>query len=454
MRVMIYGSSAIAESLVSYFSAEENDVIVIDDHADAIKKFNENYDVQAVVGKASYPDLLEDLNAESVNLFIAATPIDENNMIACQVAGSLFQIPTKIAYLNNIHYLDDKWSTLFNPMHVPIDHIIFPELAIAHSIAENFALPHATEIVPIDELDLQIVGLRCHDTSPVANVKLVDTADIFEHIPFRVLCIARGGEHFIPEKHESIKPGDEVFMLARMDDAHHLLVAFGYEQYEVRQTTIFGGGNVGKNLAEILSKKYPQLRINLIEKSQKRAAEIASTFENITVFHGSALDHSLLREAAVPEADVVVSVMNDDENNVFAGLLSKKMGARFVSTLVSNPLYPAILPSLGVDAVVTPQIITISDILRFIPRNNLHFLHVLRNHFGTVCKINLGSNNCFIGKYLRTLNIPHRAILGGIVRDNKFIIPDYTDVAQVDDVLIFLAKRDEIKAIINIFKDH
>jgi len=207
-------------------------------------------------------------------------------------------------------------------------------------------------------------------------------------------------------------------------------------------------------LAKILTEKFSNVHVNLIEHSQKRAAFVAGALPNVTVFHGSALDHNMLKEAAVPEADTVISVMDDDENNVLAGLLSKNLGANFINVLVSNPLYPTILPALGIDAVINPKTITISDVLQYIPTFNVKFIHTFRDHFGSVCKVRLGPNNKFVGKYLRSLTVPDKSILGGVIREGQFMIPDYPDVAQVGDIIIFLVVRSEVQEMKKIFKDH
>ncbi len=452
MKIIIYGAGEIGYSIASYLAAEQNDVSVIDESPERIAYVRETLDVQGLEGRGSFPDVLEKADAARADLLIAVTPVDEFNIMACQVAYSVFNVPTKVAHIRSNHYLDPAWSHIYNPNHIPVDFIISPEREVAQSLLDNFHVPGAMSVVPIHHPCLSVISLYCHEGCPLLKQPFADLGRRFPDLPFRVVCILREGEPIIPGPSDVLYAYDEIYVVLEKSLLSKFLSIFGRENDPLQNVVIIGAGRVGCALTEKIGQAYPTLNVKVIERDQKQALFAAKNLENVVVIQGDALDAQFLRESNVSSADRVICVTNNDETNVLSGLLSKNLKAKHVTALVNKETYPKFLPSLGIDSVINPSTITISHILQRIHQGNIQSLFVLQGGFGSIFEHTITDNSPLVGEKFRLFNVPHQCILGGVIRGKQFLIPKSQEFIQMGDHVILLGLRDSVSMIESLLK--
>jgi trk system potassium uptake protein TrkA len=433
MRVIVCGAGQVGTTIARHLAAERADVTVIDSDPDLARRADESYDVRGLVGHASHPEVLERAGARGADMLIAVTRSDEVNMVACQVAHSLFGVKRKIARLRHSGYLDPGRSALFGASEMPIDVVISPEVEVARGIARRLRTPGAFDMMGLAGGRVQLLGI--HATDPTAEVIGASLASLGGG--FRAVAVLRQGRAFLPGSEERILTGDDVYVLTEPAGVAPVMAAFGHRERVARRIVVIGGGNVGLNLARILLRESPHLSLKMIEANAARAAIVARELgASVLVLHGDALDSAVLEEANIAAADTVIAVTNDDETNIFSSMLAKRRGCQRAVTLVNKTSYEPILPSLGIDAAVSPSTITISSILRHIRRGAVSAVYTLREDFGEVMEVEALAGSPLVSAPLGALDIPRGFRIGAIVRGGEVILPDAeTRIAPADRVI-------------------
>ncbi|MFN7663016.1 MAG: Trk system potassium transporter TrkA [Alphaproteobacteria bacterium] len=440
MKVVICGANQIGYNIASYLAAEENDIIIIDESPEQIGYIRETLDVQAVVGLGSRPDLLEELAGDNTDILIAVMPSDEHNIIACQIGQSLLNIPVKIAHIRNQSYLNSRWLNK-NLSSFPIDYIISPERQVAQVILSNLKIPGVMEVLHLKNSESLVLFLHFDERSPMNNIPLRQIGEQFSGLPFRVLGIFRNDQFTIPQGQDYLQAGDDAYILVERDKLSRFLAVFGIKSEPLNKIVIAGGGNVGLYLAQGILSDMPDVSLKIIENNRERARFLAENLENVVVLHGNAIDLNVMKEAKVSQSDMLVSVTNDDAANILSSLLGKNLGVPRVTTLVSNMMYPKFLPSLGVDSILNPGFITISTILNHIRRGSIRTAHVLQGQVGEIFEANVPSDSKLIGEKFALLNVNEKSMVGGIVRDGTFYIPQSEEFIEEGDHLILLVNN-------------
>jgi trk system potassium uptake protein TrkA len=438
MRVIVCGAGQVGTTIARHLAAERADVTVIDTDPDLARRADESYDVRGMVGHASHPEVLERAGAEGADMLIAVTRSDEVNMVACQVAHSLFGVKRKIARLRHAGYLDPERRRLFGPGQMPIDVVISPEVEVARGIARRLRTPGAFDMVGLAGGRVQLLGI--HATDPTAEVIGASLASLSPEAGgprFRAVAILRQGRAFLPGPEERILTGDDVYVLTEPAGVAAVMAAFGHRERLARRVVMVGAGNVGLHLARILLREAPHISLKLIEADAARAAFVARELgAAVLVLHGDALDAATLEEANIAAADTVIAVTNDDETNIFASMLAKRGGCQRAVTLVNKASYEPILPSLGIDAIVSPANITISSILRHIRRGAVAAVYTLREDFGEVLEAEALPGSRLVSGPLGALELPSGFVIGAIVRQGEVILPrDETRIEPGDRII-------------------
>ena len=356
MKVIICGAGQVGYHIASYLASEQNDVTVIDQAPELIARVNETLDVQAFVGNASQPDVLENAGAADADMIIAVTFADEVNMVACQVAHSLFNVPTKIARIRQQSFLEPVWADLFSRDHMPIDVIISPEIEVAQAISRRLAVPGAFDMIPLAEDKVRVIGVRCMEDCPIVNTPLRQLTELFPDLHIVVVGIVHEENAFIPKSTDQMVPGDEVYFVADTEHVPRALAAFGYQEQEAHRMVIIGGGNIGLNLAKLIE-ATPDMTARIIERDQARARKIASLLPDTMVTWGDGLDAEILEEINIRSADTVVAVTDDDETNILGSLLAKRYGVERTIALANKTTYSSLVTTLGIDVLVNPRAI-------------------------------------------------------------------------------------------------
>lgn len=451
MKVIVCGAGQVGFNIAHYLASENNDVTVIDQRPELIRKITDTLDVQAVLGHASQPSVLEQAGAGDADMIIAVTHADEVNMVACQVAHSLFDVPTKIARVRSQSYLQPMWATLFSREHLPIDVIISPEIEVARAITRRLQVPGAIDVIPLAGDKVRLIGVRCDPNTPLINTPLRQLTVLFPDLNIVVIGIVRDGKPIVPSAEDQMLEGDEVYFVVDTQHVGRALSAFGREDQAARRIVIFGGGNIGLFLAQQIEAEHPEAAVKVIEADKERAEYVAKSLSRTVVLNGDVRDPDILAEAGVAAAETVVSVTNDDETNILSALLAKRTGARRCMTLVNKTTYKALVGPLGIDVVISPRAITVSNILQHVRRGRIHGVHSLHEGFGELIEADALETSSLVGKPLREVKLPNGVLLGAVVRDGTVISPRGNTVVQPGDRVVLFATAEAVKKVEKMF---
>jgi trk system potassium uptake protein TrkA len=451
MKVIVCGAGQVGYHIARTLAAENNDVTIIDNNEDLVEKVARTIEVQGVVGHASHPDVLERAGAMGAELMIAVTFADEVNMVACQVAHTLFDVPTKIARVRSQTYLNPAWANLFSREGLPIDIIISPEIEVARAIHRRLQMPGAFDMIPLADDKVRLIGVRCEADCPIVNTPLRQLTGLFPDLNIVVVGIARGASAFAPTGDDVMLVGDEVYFVADAKHVNRALALFGHNEAAHRRVVILGGGNIGLFLAEEIERAQGGVSAKIIEFNQKRAEFVAERLANTVVLHGDALDPEMLEEANIDTAEAVLAVTNDDETNILASLLAKRAGCQRAVTLVNKSSYSPLVGSLGIDVVVSPRAITVSTILQHVRRGRIRSVHSLREGFGEIIEAEALETSSLVNKPIRDAALPEGVIIGALVRGDTVEIPRADTVPRVGDRVILFSTYAAIKSVEKMF---
>ncbi len=451
MKVIICGAGQVGFNIARHLAGENNDVTVIDQSPELTRKISDQLNVRAIVGHASRPDVLEMAGAGSADMIVAVTFADEVNMVACQVAHSLFNVPTKIARIRAQGYLLPIWSDLFSREHLPIDVIISPEIEIAQAISRRLQVPGAIDMIAFADDRIRVIAVRIDEGCPISETPLRQLTELFPDLQIRVMGIIRNDKVVVPGADDQMEIGDEVYFAVETAHLTRAMAAFGHEEKEARRVIIIGGGNVGLFLAQALEEDHPNVTAKLIEIDEKRAHYVAEQLTRTVVLNGDALERELLEEANVQATETVIAVANDDEVNILSSLLAKRYGCPRAVTLINNASYAPLITSLGIDVVVNPRAITVSRILEHVRRGRIRSVHSLPDGLAEVIEAEALETSPLVGVPLRDIDLPAGMLVGAIARGEEVIIPRGDTVIQAHDRIVMFTDADTVKKVEKMF---
>ncbi len=451
MKVIVCGAGQVGSSIAQQLASENNEVIVVDRSPEIIQRVAEALDVQAMVGHAAQPDVLEAAGAKGADMIIAVTQKDEVNMVACQVAHSLFEVPMRIARVRAQSYLQPLWSNLFSREHMPIDVIISPEIEVARAVARRLHVPGASDMIPFADDRVRVIAVLIDEDCPLIDTPLRQLTELFPDLSIRILGIIRDDDIIVPRGDDEMHAGDEAYFAVDSNHVERAMAAFGHEEKEARRIVIIGGGNIGLFLAKLLVEESGSFAIKIIEINKARAEYVADQLDKVVVLHGDSLDSEILNEANVRQSEAVVAVTNDDQVNILSSLLAKRRGARRAMTLVNKVSYGPLMRSLGVDAVVNPRAITVSRILQHIRRGRIRDVHSLRDGKAEIIEAEALETSPLVGKPLRDAKLPAGLVVGALVRDAEVIIPRGDTVIKTHDKVVLFATKEMVKKVEKLF---
>lgn len=451
MKVIVCGAGQVGFNIASHLARENNDVTVVDLSPELTRKISGALDVQSVQGHASHPDVLERAGAASADMLIAVTQADEVNMVACQVAHALFNIPTKVARIRSQTYLQPEWNDLFSRENLPIDVIISPELEVARAVLRRLEMPGTFDMFPFAKGKVRIVGVRLTADCPVVDTPLRQLTELFPDLNIVIVGIVRGGVMFVPHGDDQMLIGDDIYFCSDVAHVSRAMDIFGHRETEARRVLIVGGGNVGLFLALSLESSHPNVSIRIIEYDRARAELISERLERAVVINGDAMDIQILREANVFETETIVAVSNDDQVNILASLMAKREGANRAITLLNNPSYGPLIRSLGIDVTVDPKESTVSSILQLMRRGRIKSLHNFANGSAEVIEGVAMETSPLVGAPLRDIDLPEGIVVGTVIRAGKVITPRGATEIQAHDTVIIFALANMVKKVEALF---
>ena len=452
MNIIICGAGKVGFSISKQLSAQGHSVTVIDQSSEDIKKINDTQDVKGIVGRATLPTVLENAGAEKADMVIAVTRNDETNMIVCQLASSLFNVSKKIARIRTQDFLEGKWGKLYNKSNIPIDVIISPELEVAKSLYRRLEAPGALDNVPFGGGKVKMLEISIEKNCPIKGISLKDLTKKFPNFKANILGALRKEKFIYLKKNDEMIEGDNVYVVVSSNQLNDILKTFGHEEKAAKNILIIGGGNIGLNLAKMLETNFEDIRVRIIEKNKTRAEEIASELSSSIVINGDALDEEILKEANLVESETVLALTNDDENNMMACVLAEKTGQKKRTIAIVNKTnYNLLQDSLNIDDLVDPRMTTVSRIMEHVHRGTIGTVYSLLDGEYEFIEAKILEKSELLNKKIKDSNLPEDIRIGAIVRKDQVIIPRSNFIFEKDDLVVFLAKREQLKEVESIF---
>ena len=459
MNIIICGAGRVGFTIAKQLSEQGHSITVIDPSSEDIQKIDDALDVKAIVGKATYPTILEKANASETDMIIAVTRNDEINMVICQIAFSIFKIPKKIARIRSQDYLNPKFTRVYNKENLPIDVIISPEIEIAKSIQRKLEAPGALDSVPFADNKIRLLEILINDNCSLINIELNDLTKKYPNLNANVIGIIRDEKLLIPKKNDFIKKNDKIYVIINSAQMEETLEAFGHTEKVSKKILIVGGGNIGFNLAKNIEETFDAARVKIVEKDKERAEFLASELNNTIVINGNGLEEEVLVEANLEEAETVLALTNDDEDNLMVSVLvekfakdEKEINEKRTMALVNKSNYSLLQDSLKIDDLIDPRMNTVSSILKHVHKGTIETAYTIMNGEYEVIEAEIIETSELINKELKNSNLPEEIRIGAVLRDDQIIIPRSNFVFQKDDKVVFLAKKDSISVVENIFR--
>ncbi|CAM3702496.1 Trk system potassium transporter TrkA [Rheinheimera salexigens] len=452
MKIIILGAGEVGATLAENLVGEQNDITVVDSNADKLRALQDRYDLQVVHGHGSHPDVLKQAGAEDADMLVAVTNSDEVNIVACQVAYSIFNTPVKIARIRTTQYLKYR-DQLFNKDDMPVDHFIAPEALVTNYIRRLIDYPGALQVVEFAGGKVSLVAVKAYYGGLLVGHALSTLKEHMPNIDVRVATIYRNGNAIRPLGTTIIEADDEVFFIAATKHIRAVMSELQKLERNYRRIMIAGGGNIGFGLARALEDTHS---VKLIERNKERAEFLSSALDSTRVFVGDASDPELLEEENIEQIDVFIAVTNDDEANIMSAMLAKRMGAQKTMVLIKRSAYVDLLQGGEVDIAVSPQQATISALLTHIRRGDIVNVYSLRRGAAEAIEAIAhgdSSSSKVIGKAIGKLKLPPGTTIGAIVRGEEVLIAKNSTVIETNDhVILFMVDKKHISEVEKLFQ--
>ncbi|MCD8523826.1 MAG: Trk system potassium transporter TrkA [Saccharospirillaceae bacterium] len=451
MKIIILGAGQVGGTLAENLANEQNDITVVDTDADRLRELQDRIDIKTVLGRGSYPSILRDAGADDADMLVAVTNSDETNMVACQVAYTLFRTPTKISRIRSGQYL--KQAELFRNDAFPIDVLISPEQVVTNYISRLLQYPGALQVLDFADQRVQLVAVRAYYGGPLVGQAIHHLKDHLPNIEARVAAVFRRNKAIEPTGDTIIEADDEVFFVAAKEHIRKVMSELRREEDSYKRVMIVGGGNIGYRLAKALERDY---RIKLIEHGEQRAQFLSENLSKTVVLLGSATDKALLEEENIENTDVFCALTNDDEVNIMSSLLAKRLGARKVMTLINKAAYVDLVQGGMIDVALSPQQATIGSLLTHVRRGDVVNVHSLRRGAAEAIEAIAhgdSSSSKVVGRKIREIKLPPGTTIGAIVRGEEVIMASSDVVVESNDhVILFVMKKRHIPDVERLFQ--
>ncbi|MEM8571608.1 MAG: Trk system potassium transporter TrkA [Pseudomonadota bacterium] len=454
MRIIICGAGQVGGQIARHLSRDEstNQVTVVDSNAALIRKIADAYDVGAITGFASHPDVMEQAGARDADMVIAATQSDEVNMVVCQVAHSVFAVPRKIARLRSAAYLNALYSDLYRREHLPIDVVISPERAVADAVMQRLAAPAAFDIEGFLDERAQLVGISLDGACAVLNTPLRQLSELFSTLEAVVVGVRRGERLFVPDPNDQLYAGDQAYVMSATHDLQRVMEVFGKQNIEIRRALVIGAGNIGLHVAQKLEDKRLKARVKMIERVRERAEIAADALNRTVVLYGDGLDQDLLEEANVHNMDAVLALTDDDKTNILACVRAKTEGAKLVVALVNDASLIGLISPMGIDAYVNPRATTVSSILRYVRHGRVRAVYSIGDAEAEVIEMQVLGTSAISGRTVRNSDLPEGCRIGLMQKGDKAVVPRGDTRIEEGDVLTIFCMRDQINEVERLFQ--
>lgn len=451
MKILILGAgqvgSTVAESLVS----EANDITVVDTDAAKLHTLQNRFDLRTLVGNASHPSVLKQAGIADADMLLAVTQSDEVNMVACKLAASLFNTPTRIARIRAADYLAHQ--EIFSTENFCVDFSICPEQILTDYISKLIEFPEALQVLEFADGKVSLVAVRAFEGGPLVGHELKYLRTHMPQIDTRVAAIFRQDRPIIPEGTTVIEAGDEIFFIAATENIRHILKELRRLDKPSKRVMIVGGGNIGRRLALALENDY---QVKIIEYNKSACEQLAGELTKALVLHGDGTDENLLETERVGDIDVFCALTNDDENNIMSSLLAKKAGARKVIALINRSAYVGLVQGGKIDIALSPAHVTIGSLLAYVRQGDVAAVHSLRRGAAEALELVAHGDRVsshVVGRRIEEIDLPKGATIGAIIRENEVIMGHhYSMIESEDHVIVFVINKQILRKVEKLFQ--
>jgi len=439
MRVIIVGAGEVGFQIAKFLSTEGIDVVVIDKSKEKLRRVSEELDVAVIEGEGGAPSVLKEAGAQEADILLAVTDVDEINMVACLVAKVMFQIPRNVARIRNLEYFSN--TVLLDSL--GINPAISPEIEVAKAVIRLLEVPFAADVEDFENGKVKVIGFRIPSDSKLIGRALKNLN--LTNPKVLIGAIQRGEQIIIPTGNDIIKKDDIIFLPVRAQDINLICSSIGGITIPVKRVMIVGGGRIGFYVAKTMEAR--NISVKVIEKDAERCKFLLKSLKKCVILHGDGSDQKLLEEENIANMDVFAAISNNEELNIMASLLAKRLGVKKVITIVNRTDYLPLADSLGIEAVLSPRLITASTILKYVRAGNIISLTTVAEGKAEIMEAEAREGSILIGKTLFEVELPKKSLIGAIIRDNNIIIPSGSDRILKNDKLIIFTLKESIKQV-------
>ena len=452
MKIIILGAGQVGGTLAEHLASEANDITVVDTDGERLRDLGDRLDIRTIQGRASLPNVLRQAGADDADMLVAVTNSDETNMVACQVAYSLFHTPTKIARVRESAYLS-RGEELFDNDAIPVDVLISPEQVVTNYIKRLIEHPGALQVIDFAEGKAQLVAVKAYYGGPLIGQQLRQLREHMPNVDTRVAAIFRRDRPITPRGDTVIEADDEVFFIAARANIRAVMSEMRRLDESYKRIVIAGGGQIGERLAEAIESRY---QVKIIEMSAARCRYLSDTLDSTVVLQGSASDRDLMLEENIADADLFLALTNDDEANIMSSLLAKRLGARKVMCIINNTAYVDLIQGGEIDIAISPQLATIGTLLTHVRRGDIVSAHSLRRGAAEAIEVVAhgdARSSKVVGRRIGKIALPPGTTIGAVIRDEQVLIAhDDTLIESGDHVILFLTDKRHIRDVERLFQ--
>lgn len=460
MKIVIIGAGQVGSTLAENLASEANDITLIDMDENSLNDLRDRLDIRTVHGQGSHPEVLEQAGIEDADMLVAVTTHDEVNMVACQIAHSLYNTPQKIARIRSEGYTRPRVSKrLFGAQNMPVDTVITPEILVTEHLQRLINQPGSLQVLEFADGDIQLIGVRASSSAPMINEKISTLKEHIPEVPVRVAAVYRQSEAILPSADTVILEGDEVFFLAAKKNIRKVMSELADKEKPYRKIIVAGGGNIGFRFAEAIEQDY---LTKVIELNPERCLFLAENLQKSIVLQGSSSDQDLLLEENIDDTDVFLALTNNDAANIISSMLAKKLGAGKVITLINNSVYVDMMQTSDLDIAVSPAQITTGKLLSFVRRGDTVRVYSLRRGAAEAIEIvahgDINSSKV-VGRRISDIPLPEGAVIGAVIREGEkgkekqiFMGAGDTVIQDQDHVILFLSDKSHTKKVEQLFQ--
>lgn len=441
MKIVIAGAGGVGFHIAKHLSEEKKDIIIIEKDAEKAKFVSDNLDCFVINGEATNIETLKEAGCGDADIFIAATDSDEVNIISCLIAASEFNIPKKIARIKKLEY---GRSNMLQPKLIGINFIINPEIEAAKSIINTINFGAASDTIIFEDTDIQMRGVYIDENSSLLNKTITKIKKELKS-EFIIAGIKRGRDLMIPDGYSTVSKGDYIYVVSKKQNIDEILNNIGKIRIRIKNIVIIGGGNIGRISAAGLSGKHRNVKI--IEKNYEKCKYIANKLKGVTVINADASDAKIFAEENICDFDTIITATNNEELNVLSALYAKNIGVKRSIAIINKENYIEMAQKLGIDAIISPKLSTVSSVMRYIRKGNVIGLYSIFGGGAEAMEVYIGKNSQFINKPLMQIKLPKGSLVISVSRENESYIPDGNFIIKPSDKIIVFTKKDDINAI-------